>query len=229
MISLDSASEKILTKYLDTNTESLDELKSNPTDTAQTSSDTIAPQPSFMEVDTQSRLDKLISKNVAVSEFERTLDGLKGDGQNLLAEFVDWEVSGPTYTFNELRNEICGDAKFKFDAAKVSLYGLFYTCRESKKEWINRTIDLEYINFSRHPKTLEELLQVDAANYDVFNFQRSLNIEAINNETKALDRKAHLFWEIPAIDAKVCNFMDSISISGDAKRKQPFTQSRNAS
>ena len=63
------------------------------------------------------------------------------------------------------------------------------------------------------------MLEVDAANSDVFNFQRSLNIEAINNETKALDRKAHLFWEIPAIDAKVYNFMDSISISGDAKQK----------
>ena len=64
--------------------------------------DTIAPQPSLMEVDTQSRLDLLVSKDGAVSGFEITLDGLKGDGQNLLAEFVDWEVSGPTYTFNEL-------------------------------------------------------------------------------------------------------------------------------
>ena len=96
-----------MSKYLDTNTESLDELKSNPTDTAQTSSNTaIAPQPSLMEADTQSRLDMLISKNVAVSEFDRTLNSLKGDGQNLLAEFVDWEVSDPTYTFNELRNEL---------------------------------------------------------------------------------------------------------------------------
>ena len=72
-----------------------------------------------MEVDIQSRLDMLLNKNVAVSRFERTLDGLKGDGQNLLAEFLDWQASGPTYTFNELRNELCGDAKFKFDASKV--------------------------------------------------------------------------------------------------------------
>ena len=122
-----------MSKYLDTNTESLDELKSNPADSAQTSSNTaIAPQPSLMEVDTQSRLDMLVSKNVAVSNFERTLDGLKGDVQNLVAELVDWEVSGPTYTFNELSNELCGNAKFKFDATKVSLFGLFYTCKESK-------------------------------------------------------------------------------------------------
>ena len=31
-----------------------------------------------MEMDTQSRLDWLVSKEVAVSEFERTLDGLVG-------------------------------------------------------------------------------------------------------------------------------------------------------
>ena len=91
-------------------------------ETAQTSSNTAnAPQPSLMEVGTQSRLDMLISKNFAVSDFERTVDGLKGDSQNLLAEFVDWEDSSPPCTFNELRNELCGDAKFKFDAAKVSL------------------------------------------------------------------------------------------------------------
>ena len=75
----------------------------------------IAPQPSSMEVDTQSNLDKLVSKNPAVSELETTLDELKGDGQNVLPEFVDWQAAGPTYTFNELRNELCGDAKIKFD------------------------------------------------------------------------------------------------------------------
>ena len=89
----------------------------------------IAPQPSSMEVDTQSNLDKLVSKNPAVSELEITLDDLKGDSQNILAEFVYWQAAGPTYTFNELRNELCGDAKIKFDARKVFLYGLCYTCR----------------------------------------------------------------------------------------------------
>ena len=79
-----------------------------------------------------------------------------------------------------------------------------------QKEWITRTIDLESIDFNRHPTCLEELFAIDAKSYDVFNFQRSLNIEAINKETKALDRKAHLFWEIPAIDVKVCEFMDSL-------------------
>ena len=124
-----------LSKYLDVTTEGLDESQSNLMETAQTSSNTsIAPQPSLMEMDTQSKFDVLVSKEVSVSEFEKTRDGLKGDGQNLLAEFVDWEVSGPTYTFNELRNELCGDAKFKFDVNKVSLFGLYYSCKESKKE-----------------------------------------------------------------------------------------------
>ena len=68
-----------------------------------------------------------------VTEFERTLDELQGDGQSLLEEFVDWQAAGTTYSFNDLRNELCGDAKFKFDDANVWLFGLVYTCKDSKK------------------------------------------------------------------------------------------------
>ena len=50
----------------------------------------VAPQPSSMEVETQSNLDKLVSKKPAVSEVENTLDSLTGDGHKILAEFVDW-------------------------------------------------------------------------------------------------------------------------------------------
>ena len=68
-----------MSKYLDEKPESVDESQSNRTDTAQTNPNTaIAPQPSLMEVDIQSRLDMLLNKNVAVSEFERTLCGLQG-------------------------------------------------------------------------------------------------------------------------------------------------------
>ena len=88
-----------------------------------------------------------------------------------MAEFVDWESSGPTYTFNELRTEFCGDAKFKFDAIKIYMFGL-YSCKESKKEWIMRTSDIECIDYYRHPKTMEELLAIDTNSHDVFNFQR---------------------------------------------------------
>ena len=132
---------------------------------------------------------------------------------------MDWEASSPTYTFNELRNQLCGDAKIKFDANKVSLFGLCNTCGESKKDWITRTIELKDVDYYKHPTNLEELLAVDDASHDVFNFQRSMSIEAINRETIALDRKAHLFWEIPTIDARVCSFMDTISDSGDVRRK----------
>ena len=93
-----------------------------------------------MEVDTQWRIYWLLSKELLTSEFEKTLDGLVADGENILAEFVDWESSGPTYTFNELRNERGRDAKFKFDTGQVFLFGLFYSCKESKKEWINSTL-----------------------------------------------------------------------------------------
>ena len=41
---------------------------------------------------------------------------------------------------------------------------------------------------------------------EVFDFQKSMSISAINNETIAFDRK-------------VCEFLDSISASGEAKRK----------
>ena len=176
-----------------------------------------------MEVDTQSNLDKLVSKNPAVSELEITLDELKGDGQNILAEFVDWQAAGPTYTFNELRNELCGDAKIQFDANKVFLYDLCYTCKESKKDRMERTIELKDVDYYKHPTELEELLAIDADSHDVFNFQKSMSIEAINKETKAIDRKAHMFWEIPAIDSKISNFMDSISNSEEARRKLMMT------
>ena len=64
-------------KYLDKQTEGLDETQNM--ETAQISANTaLAPQPSLMEVDTQSRLNYLVSKDVAVSEFEKTLDGVKG-------------------------------------------------------------------------------------------------------------------------------------------------------
>ena len=102
----------------------------------------------------------------------------------------------------------------------IFLYGLFYTCKESKKDWITRTIKLKDVDFSKHPTDLKELLTIDNESQDVFNFQRSKSVETINKDTKALDRKAHLFWEIPAIDSKISTFMDSISSSGDARRNK---------
>jgi hypothetical protein len=65
-------------------------------------------------------------------------------------------------------------------------------------------------------RNLEELIAVDNESHDVFNFQKSMSIDAINNETRAIDRKAHMFWEIPLIDSEICKFMESISTSGNA-------------
>ena len=91
-----------MAKYLDQQTDGID--KSQNIETAQLNTP-IAPQPASMEVDTQSKLDKLVSKNPAVSE----------DGQKILAEFMDWQATGPTYSFCELRNELCRNTKIKFD------------------------------------------------------------------------------------------------------------------
>ena len=105
-----------------------------------------------MEMDTESRMDWLLRKQLLIFDFKRTFDGLVGDDQRVLAEFVDWESSGPTSTFNELRDHLCGDAKFGFDVNHVYLFGLVFSCKESKKEWIIRTADLEQIDYLRHPK-----------------------------------------------------------------------------
>ena len=67
-------------------------------DTTQASTD--AP---VMEVELQSKMEWLCCKEVMVSDFERTFNGLVGDRQHILAELMDWESSSPMYTFNELR------------------------------------------------------------------------------------------------------------------------------
>ena len=190
-----------LAKYLDQQTDGID--KSQNIETAQLNTP-IAPQPASMEVDTQSKLDKLVSKNPAVSE----------DGQKILAEFMDWQATGPTYSFCELRNELC---------KKLFLYGLPYTCKESKKDWLDGSIEKLNVDYNKQPSTLDELLAVDAESYDCFNFHRSMSFEAINKETRSIDRKAHMFWEFPALVSKINNFIDSISNSEETRRKLMMT------
>ena len=136
----------------------------------------------------------------------------------IINEFVYWESSGPTFSFNELRDALCGEAKFRFDADHVYLFGLAYTGRDSKKLWTSRTIALEGIEYQRHPNKMEALLNIDI-NAKPFYFQQALNIDAINNETKCIDRKAHLFWEIPVIDAKITELMTTLSYSGKTAAK----------
>ena len=60
--------------------------------------------------------------------------------------------------------------------------------------------------------------------YDIFYSQQVLNIDAINNETKCIDRKAHLFWEIPVIDAKITDLMNTLSNSGKAAARLVMTR-----
>ena len=82
--------------YLEKRIVSRETFQFRESEAAQTNLEsTTIPKPSMMEVDTQSNLDMLLKKEVVVTEFERTLDNLQGDGQNLLAEFVDWQAAGP--------------------------------------------------------------------------------------------------------------------------------------
>ena len=118
-----------------------------------------------------------------------------GDGQSIIQEFVDWESSGPTYSFNELRNALCGEAKLCFNVNHMYLFGLAYTRRDSQKIWTSRTIELIGIEFQRNPNNVDSLLEFDK-NAEALYFQKSLNVNAINTETRSIDRKAHLFWEI---------------------------------
>ena len=55
------------------------------------------------------------------------------DGQKILAEFVVWESSGPTYTFNKLRDQLCEDAKFGFDVNTIYLFGFSLHAKSPKK------------------------------------------------------------------------------------------------
>ena len=65
------------------------------------------PQPKSMEVESQPKIEWLCNKKLWVSDFELTLDGLVGDGSHIITELMDWESSGPTYSFNELRDILC--------------------------------------------------------------------------------------------------------------------------
>ena len=65
-----------------------------------------------MEMDTESRMDWLLRKQLLIFDFKTTFDGLVVDSLNILAEFVDCESSDPTCTFNQVRDQLSGDAKF---------------------------------------------------------------------------------------------------------------------
>ena len=86
----------------------------------------VTPQPKFMEVETHSKVECLCNRKLLVSDFERAFDALVGYGQSIVTEFVDCESSGPTYTFNELRDNLCGEAKLYFNANHICLFGLAY-------------------------------------------------------------------------------------------------------
>ena len=63
----------------------------------------IDPQPKAIKVESQSKVEWLCIIKILTSDFEATLDGLGGDGQSIVSEFVDWESSVlvlPTLSMN---------------------------------------------------------------------------------------------------------------------------------
>ena len=58
----------------------------------------VTTQSKSMEVESQSKSEWLSSRKPLTSQFEATLDGLKGDGQSIINEFVDWESAGPAFS-----------------------------------------------------------------------------------------------------------------------------------
>ena len=132
-------------------------------------------QPKLMEVESQTKSEWLCNRTLLTSHFEATFDGLVGDGQSIITEFVDWESSGPTYTFNELRDALCCEAKFCFKVDHISS-ALHTPEGIQKKLWTARKIELAGIEFKRHPKKLDALLEIDI-NLEPFYFQQSLHID----------------------------------------------------
>ena len=64
--------------------------------------------PTVMEMESQPQMQWLLNRQLFMSIYEKTVYGLEGDDQKLLAEFAN--CSGFTYTFNELRDQLYGDA-----------------------------------------------------------------------------------------------------------------------
>ena len=81
---------------------------------------------------------------------------------------------------------------------------------------------MDGIEFKRHLNSIDALLEIDI-NVEPFYFQQSLNIDAINNETKCIGRKAHLCRENPVIDAKINELMSTLSNSGKAAARLVMT------
>ena len=53
-------------------------------------------------------------KRLLISDFEKTLNSLTGDGNYIMADFVNLESTGPTFLFNERRDNLSGAAKHCF-------------------------------------------------------------------------------------------------------------------
>ena len=124
---------------------------------------------------------------------------------------MDLESSGPIYTFNELRDQLCGNAKFGFDVINIYLFGICFMCEKSKQDWITRIVDLEGIDFGRHPKQWKNCCQSILISM-VFAISRGLLVlMQLTIKPNARINKLTYSGNFSAVYAKVNELMDFLS------------------
>ena len=105
-----------------------------------------------------------------------------------------FKISKTNIQTGSLHQQICNTAQKQFGETNgdCSLFGLDFTKDEHITNWIHRANGTyKKVQF---PKTLEGMLSVNSMKKS-FNFLKSLDIAAINNEIELLHPSTHEFWE----------------------------------
>ena len=105
-----------------------------------------------------------------------------------------------------LHQQICNTAQKQFEETNenCSLFGLDFTKDEQITNWIHRANgSYKKVQF---PKTIEGMLSVNLMKKS-FNFLKSLDIAAINNEIEFLHPCTHEFWEDEETRTKFLEFL----------------------
>ena len=96
-------------------------------------------RPSPMQVDASiPKMQILIDETLQLTNHKKYVDAARGDCLHILTDFVDWEPSGPTFTFNKLKDDLRGAITLCFNEARLYRHSLSYSCTESKKERTTR-------------------------------------------------------------------------------------------
>ena len=168
-----------------------------------------------MEIEEAENLPKLF-----ISPTEKMMDKFTGSVKELRGLFKIPKSNNPT---GSLHQQICNTAKRQFDETNgdCSLYDLDYTKDEQITNWINRTSGA--YRKMQFPKTIDGMLKFNMLKKS-FNFLKSLDIAAINNEIELLHPSAHEFWEVEETRAEFLEFLATWSKNTSAYFKRTFTE-----